>query len=40
MACIHFVKQMINAWATSNRILPQIWKDLVTEIFDVGIQLQ
>ena len=35
-----FVKQMLNAWSASRRIIPQDWRDLVTAILEPGPQLQ
>lgn len=33
-------KQILNSWATQNRITPQAWKDLVSVTLEVGPQLQ
>ena len=35
-----YFKQMLNSWATQNRIIPQDWKDLVTAILETGPLLQ
>ena len=35
-----FVKQMLNSWSTSNRIIPQDWRVLVTVVLESGPQLQ
>ena len=35
-----YVKQMLNSWATQNRIIPQDWKDLASAILEAGPQLQ
>lgn len=35
-----FVKQMLNSWATHNRIISQDQKGLVTAILEAGPQLQ
>ena len=29
-----FVKQMLNLWSFSNRLIPQDWRDLVTDILE------
>ena len=34
------VRQILNNWATQNRIIPQDWKGLVTAILEAGPQLQ
>ena len=31
---------MLNSWSTSNRIIPQDWRDLVTAVLEPGPQLQ
>jgi hypothetical protein len=35
-----YVKQILNLWATQNRIIPQGRKDLATEVSEVEPQLQ
>ena len=35
-----YVKQILNNWATQNRIIPQDWKRLITAILETGPQLQ
>ena len=35
-----YVKQMLNLWATWNRIIPQVWRDLFTAVLESGPQLQ
>ena len=35
-----YVKQILNNWATQNRIIPQDWKGLVTAILEAGPQLK
>ena len=35
-----YVKQILNNWATQNRIIPQDWKGLVTAVLEAGWQLQ
>ena len=35
-----YINQMLNTWATQNRIIPQDWKDLATAISKSGPQLQ
>ena len=35
-----FVKQMLNSWATRNRIIPQGWKDIVAAVLEAGPQSQ
>ena len=35
-----YVKQILNSWATQNRVILQDWKDLATAISETGSQLQ
>ena len=35
-----YVKQILNNWATQNRIIPQDWKGLVTTVLETGSQMQ
>ena len=32
MACIHFVKQLLNSWSVPNRIIPNDWIELVKAV--------
>ena len=34
------MRQIINNWATQNKIIPQDWTDLMTAIYEAGPQLQ
>jgi hypothetical protein len=35
-----YVKQILNSWATQNRIILPDWKDIATAILETGPQLQ
>ena len=35
-----YVKQILNNWATQNRIIPKSWKGLVMAVLETGLQLQ
>ena len=35
-----YVKQILNNWATQNRIIPQDWKGLVTAVLETGLLMQ
>ena len=41
MVCIHpLFEEVLNSWATHNRIIPQDWKDLTTTALKADPQLQ